>query len=276
MPIRWPTPLLLPLLLATACAHQPDASNAGATEAVASHAGVAADAHHWADSGQMVLVTTADWDSTSGELRRYERTGKGWRQVGEATQIVVGRTGVAWGIGLNSAHGDGPVKREGDGKAPAGVFSIGRAFGYAGSARTGLDYRAMGSNDWCIDVPESPFYNEIVDRSLAKGVGLDQSTEPMRRDIHADGDQRYREGFVIEHNAANVRNAGSCIFAHLWTGPTSTTAGCTAMAPASMDALLAWLDQTHKPVFVQLPQAQYQLLRDAWQLPQITVAETAR
>ena len=39
--------------------------------------------------------------------------------------------------------------------------------------------------------------------------------------------QRYREGFVIEHNAANTRNAGSCIFAHLWSAPDSTTAGCT-------------------------------------------------
>ncbi len=261
-PIRCTASLLLPLMLA-ACAHGPTTTHA-------------TDARHWSDAGQMVLVTTANWDSTSGDLRRYERDGDGWRQIGATTQIVVGRTGIAWGIGLNTEHGDGPVKREGDGKAPAGVFSIGPAFGYADSARTGLDYKAMGANDWCIDVPDSPFYNQIVDRSLAKGVGLDQSTEPMRRDIHANGDQRYREGFVIEHNASNVRNAGSCIFAHLWTAPDTTTAGCTAMAPDSMDALLAWLDQARKPVFVQLPQAQYQRLRDTWQLPRVSASESAR
>ncbi len=269
MSIRWTAslslPMLLPLLLA-ACAHGPAAMIAAND----------ADARHWADAGQMVVVTTADWDSTNGQLRRYERTGNSWRQVGEATQIVVGRTGIAWGIGLNAEHGDGPVKREGDGKAPAGVFSIGPAFGYAGSGRTGLAYKAMGANDWCIDVPDSAYYNQIIDRSLVKAPLLDQSSEPMRRDLHADGDQRYREGFVIEHNAANIRNAGSCIFAHLWAAPDSTTAGCTAMAPASMDALLAWLDQTRKPIFVQLPHAQYQQLRDAWQLPQIAAAETAR
>ena len=263
MPIRRTATFLLPLLLATACAHSPpnDASNA---------------APQWADAGQMVLVTTANWDSTSGELRRYERDGAGWKQVGDASNIVVGRTGSAWGIGLNTTHGDGPVKREGDGKAPAGVFSIGPAFGYADSARTGLGYKAMGQNDWCIDVPDSAYYNQIIDRSLVKAPLLDQSSEPMRRDIHADGDQRYREGFVIEHNAANTRNAGSCIFAHLWSAPDSTTAGCTAMAPASMDTLLAWLDEKRKPVFVQLPQAQYRQLRAAWNLPQVSSVERAR
>lgn len=263
MPIRRTASFLLPMLLATACVHTPadDTGN---------------DASHWADASQMVLVTTADWDSISGELRRYERDGTGWTQVGDASAIVVGRTGIAWGIGLNAQHGNGPVKREGDGKAPAGVFVIGPAFGYASSATTGLDYKAMGTNDWCIDVPDSAYYNQIIDRSLVKAPLLDQSSEPMRRDIHADGDQRYREGFVIQHNAANIRNAGSCIFAHLWAAPDSTTAGCTAMAPASMDALLGWLDARRKPVFVQLPQAQYTQLRDAWKLPHITSTEHAR
>ncbi len=263
MPIRRTAMMLLPLLLATACVHSPldDASG---------------QASHWSESGQMVLVTTADWDSTNGELRRFERDGAGWKQVGNASDIVVGRTGVAWGLGLHTRHGEGPVKREGDGKAPAGVFAIGPAFGYAGSTRTGLAYKPMSINDWCIDVPDSSYYNQIIDRSVVKAPLLDQSSEPMRRDIHAKGDQRYREGFVIQHNAANARSAGSCIFAHLWTAPNSTTAGCTAMAPASMDTLLGWLDARRKPVFVQLPQAQYQAMRNDWKLPVIRIAETAR
>ena len=263
MPIHRTATFRLPLLLATACAHSP--SNNASNEA-----------RHWADAGQMVLVTTANWESTNGELRRYERDGSGWKQIGETSEIVVGRTGTAWGIGLNTQHGEGPVKREGDGKAPAGVFSIGPAFGYADSAITGLTYKTMGQNDWCIDVPDSAYYNQIIDRSVVKAPLLDQSSEPMRRDIHADGDQRYREGFVIEHNAANTRNAGSCIFAHLWSAPGSTTAGCTAMAPASMDTLLAWLDEKRKPVFVQLPQAQYAQLRTEWKLPLISNTDAAR
>lgn len=223
----------------------------------------------WAQARQLVLVTTADWDATQGDLRRYERTRAGWRQVGEVAAVSVGRTGTAWGRGLHPAQGDGPQKREGDGKAPAGVFAIGTAFGYAPQAATGLAYQGMGYNDWCIDVPESPLYNRIVDRSVAKAPGLDQSTEPMRLDLHANGDQRYRQGFVIEHNADAMPGAGSCIFAHLWGTPGQVTAGCTAMAPESMQALLAWLDRERQPVFALLPRAQHAALRHAWQLPAI-------
>lgn len=257
MPIRHAVLFLL-FLLSTACAHKPMVDADGAAR--------------WADAGQLVLVTSADWNATGGELRRFERGDGGWTQVGGAVPITLGRTGSAWGIGLNSARDDGPVKREGDGKSPAGVFAIGPAFGYAGSVRTGLDYQAMGTNDWCIDVPESAYYNRIVDRSVVKAPGLDKSSEPMRRDLHVDGDQRYREGFVIEHNAGGaVRQGGSCIFAHLWKAPGETTSGCTAMAPADMEALLAWLDARRHPVFVQLPKAEYARLVHDWKLPEIAL-----
>lgn len=259
MPIRPIAALLLTTLLA-ACAHAPASTTSTA----------------WSDANQLVLVTTADWDATTGELRRFERDGTGWHEVGEAAPISVGRTGTAWGIGLNAARSDGPVKREGDGKAPAGVFAIGTAFGYAGEANTGLGYKGMGSNDWCIDVPDSGFYNQIVDRSVAKGKGLGLSTEPMRRDLHENGDQRYRQGFVIRHNTGNTPYAGSCIFAHLWGSPGQATAGCTAMAPETMQPLLAWLDRSRKPVFVLLPKAQYAALKHDWQLPQIASTEHAR
>lgn len=254
MPIRRTATFLLPLALA-ACAHAPSTSG---------------EAAHWANARQLVLVTTADWDAQSGTLRYFEREGTGWKQVGDGFDVTVGRNGTAWGIGLHAARSDGPVKREGDGKAPAGVFAIGTAFGYAPSAKTGLTYQGMGVNDWCIDVPESNYYNKIVDRSLVKAPYLDKSSEPMRRDLHADGDQRYREGFVIEHNADGAnRQGGSCIFAHLWKAPGEATAGCTAMAPDHMAPLLAWLDARQHPVFVELPQAQYAQLRGAWKLPEI-------
>jgi len=259
MPLRRIAALLLALPLA-ACAHRTALPSA--------------DAEHWAKAQQLVLVTSADWDATGGELRRFERESDGWKQVGDAVPVTLGRNGSGWGLGLNPQRGDGPVKREGDGKAPAGVFAIGTAFGYADHAKTGLRYQAMTTNDWCIDVPASNYYNKIIDRSTVKAPYLDQSSEPMRRDLHADGDQRYREGFVIEHNADGAaRQGGSCIFAHLWKAPGETTAGCTAMAPDSMDALLAWLDAHRKPVFVLLPNAQYAALKRDWKLPEITGSE---
>lgn len=223
----------------------------------------------WQDARQMVLVITADWTATEGQLARFQRSAadQPWTAVGAPQPIAVGRNGVAWGRGLHALQAEGPRKHEGDGKAPAGVFTLGEAFGYAPSVKTGLKYAAMNGAHYCVDVPASPLYNQIVDERDVGQDAVKGSTEPMRRDLHANGDARYKEGFVIQHNADNVAGAGSCIFAHLWKSPGEPTAGCTAMAATSMDQLLAWLDAKRHPILVQLPMAEYTRLRDGWQLP---------
>lgn len=224
----------------------------------------------WASARQMVLVTTPNWDADHGELRRYRRGVDGdWEPVGNAEPVTVGRAGTGWGLGLHPPQSTGTSKREGDGRAPAGVFAIGTAFGYADQAATALPYAAMDAGDYCIDVPASPLYNRIVDTAQVGKAAVEGSTEPMRRDIHADGDQRYRLGFVVEHNGQAVPQAGSCIFAHLWKSPGTPTAGCTAMAPATMDALLGWLRPELDPVFVLLPEGEYRRLSAAWALPDL-------
>ncbi|BDU17194.1 L,D-transpeptidase family protein [Lysobacter auxotrophicus] len=221
----------------------------------------------WNDARQLVLVTTSDWNATTGTLRRYEREGSAWREAGSPTPITVGRSGSAWGIGLHPAQPDGLQKQEGDGRAPAGVFRIGTAFGYADIAATGWPYQGMSASDWCIDVPASPLYNRIVDAKTVGDAAVEGSTEPMRRDLHANGDVRYKLGFVIEHNPGNRSAAGSCIFAHLWRAPGEPTAGCTAMPEPAMRELLAWLDPRRKPVFALLPDNELERLHAAWDLP---------
>ena len=221
----------------------------------------------WQQARQMVVVTTPDWDSSQGTLRSYERVADGWRQVGAAAPVTIGRAGAAWGLGLHAPQ-PGAQKREGDGRAPAGVFAVGTAFGYADSASTALPYAPMRASHYCIDVNDSPLYNQIVDADAVGTAAIEGSTEPMRRDLHADGDQRYRLGFVIEHNTEARPAGGSCIFAHLWKSPTDATAGCTAMDPATMGRLLSWLQPAQRPVLVLLPRHEYLRLHRAWQLPQ--------
>ena len=228
-----------------------------------------AAAGSWADSRQLVLVTVPDWDADHGTLRRYERSAGHWREVGAARPVTIGRSGAAWGSGLHPSPQQGSIKREGDGRAPAGVFRIGRAFGYAAQADTALPYDPMQASHYCIDVNESPLYNTIVDARLVGTQAVAGSTEPMRRDIHADGDQRYRLGFVIEHNTSRQPAAGSCIFAHLWKSPADATAGCTAMDAATMTDLLAWLRPERAPLFVLMPVQEYARLQSQWQLPAI-------
>ena len=225
----------------------------------------------WGNAQQIVVVVTPDWNADHGMLGTYERVQGKWRQVGEREPVMVGRKGSAWGLGLHPDPGTGPqagpLKREGDGRSPAGVFGIGDAFGYARQADTALPYDAMQASHYCMDVSGSPLYNRIVDARAVGAEAVAGSTEPMRLDLHAAGDQRYRLGFVIEHNPQARRDAGSCIFAHLWRKPTESTAGCTAMDDPTMTRLLAWLRPDRHPVFVLLPANEYAALRHAWQLP---------
>ncbi len=87
-------------------------------------------------STQMIIILTKNWEDTTGILLRYERNklGEKWNQTGDAYTVSVGRNGLAWGTGLHGgALDEGPVKHEGDGKAPAGVFRLSKIFGYESS-----------------------------------------------------------------------------------------------------------------------------------------------
>ncbi|WP_254460111.1 L,D-transpeptidase family protein [Xanthomonas sacchari] len=221
---------------------------------------------------QLILVLAPDWDSPQGQLQAFERDAQGWRTHGQAFDVSLGRHGSAWGLGLHPAQHDGPQKREGDGRSPAGVFTIGEAFGYASRIDSAMPYQAMQESNYCIDVPTSPLYNRIVDAKDVGSATVAGSTEPMRLDLRHDGDMRYREGFVIQHNAQATPGAGSCIFAHLWRAPGAPTAGCTAMQPADMQGLLAWLRPSAAPLFVLLPRDAYRRLQADWSLPAVEPA----
>src|SRR5262245_3293537 len=90
---------------------------------------------------QIVVVTTAGWDTIAGQAQLFERKtpAASWKQVGSPFEIVVGKTGLAWGSGVltPAPQASDPIKKEGDGKAPAGVFRLGKAFGYASQPPAG-------------------------------------------------------------------------------------------------------------------------------------------
>ena len=221
----------------------------------------------WKDARQLVLVVTPGWDANQGTMSSYERVANTWKKRDEGVSVAIGRSGSAWGTGLSAKQESGLVKKEGDRRSPAGVFRIGDAFGYSDAVSTGLHYRAMRESDYCIDVSGSPLYNQIVDANKVGKAAVEKSTEPMRRDLHANGDHRYKLGFVIEHNANARADGGSCIFAHLWKQPGEPTAGCTAMEERVMRGLIGWLRADQHPVFVLLPEAEYRRLKADWNLP---------
>jgi D-alanyl-D-alanine dipeptidase len=212
--------------------------------------------------GQALVVTTAGWTDVSGTAQRYQKTGDQWTKVGDPFPIVVGKTGLAWGRGtVDTANLTGPQKHEGDGKAPAGIFLLGTAFGYDASAATDLHYTQLRDTVECVDDSNSVHYNELLDSSaMTKDWN---SSEHMHR-----SDELYRLGIVVEHNQhPAVKQDGSCIFLHIWRGPGQGTVGCTAMEPTNIAALLRWFDPKKNPVLIQMPLDQYRQYQTRWDLP---------
>jgi L,D-peptidoglycan transpeptidase YkuD (ErfK/YbiS/YcfS/YnhG family) len=216
---------------------------------------------------QLIVVVTDGWDAPTGELRRFARDGgrgAAWHAVGGVIPVVVGHAGLGWGAGLRprDGDGDGPTKREGDGRAPAGRFALGDVTGYddAAPAGTRLRYRRATPALRCVDDPAaSAAYNRLVDAPAAAPPPW-RSAERMRRD-----DELYRLTVFVRHNDARTPGAGSCIFLHVWADPSTSTVGCTAMALPDLRTVVAWTDPSTE--LVQLPRAVYRRLERAWDLP---------
>lgn len=216
---------------------------------------------------QILVVTTPGWDSTSGWLRRFSRSGPAsrWQPVGEPIPIVVGRAGLGWGADYRALARDAaPVKHEGDGRSPAGAFPLGTTFGFAprdSMAWVRMPYLPLASTTDCVDDTTSSHYNRLVDRAAVGRVDW-ASAEHMRTI------DQYEIGVVVDYNAAPPRpGAGSCIFLHIWGGPGSTTTGCTAMPRDRLETVVRWLDRARHPALVQMPAEEYDRLRARWRLP---------
>lgn len=225
------------------------------------------------DARQVAIVIVSDWNSVDGLLQRFQRHGTrdAWMAVGKSIPIVVGKNGLAWGKGLINAQRLGadpndPVKREGDGKAPAGVFSLDASFGYASRRPAGsrMPYLRLTSSMECVDDMKSSYYNRIVDRWQIQSPDWSSSERMLRHD------GIYRWGVYVEHNARPVKpGAGSCIFLHVWRAAGQGTAGCTAMPKGDVELLLTWLDPAKSPRLVQLPRPLYERVRKRLALPSI-------
>ncbi len=204
------------------------------------------------DSRQLLVVTVPTWNSTTGLLQRFdrERTADVWRKAGTPIAISIGRAGLAWGRGLHPVPQatEGGIKKEGDGRSPAGIFSLMNAFGYAAAntmTALKIPYEHCTESLRCVDDAASPDYNRIIPEP--KGGAPWKSAELMKRD-----DDLYRLGVVVAHNQSpRVGGGGSCIFLHIWKEPGATTSGCTAMASGDIETIVRWLDAAKEPRLVQ-------------------------
>lgn len=200
-------------------------------------------------SQQLILVVADDFNTTEAVLTRYQNDGNGFEKVGGEVPVNIGRNGLAWGIGESglSPRGDEPVKKEGDGRAPAGIFVVSKAFGYAAQIDSRMPYIQADKELICVDDSRSEDYNRILSRKESRDP---KSFEWMRRD-----DDLYKIGLVIGHNRYARKWAGSCIFFHIQKSERSPTAGCTAMREEDLAAIMAWIDPAKEPKVVQIPKS---------------------
>jgi D-alanyl-D-alanine dipeptidase len=201
------------------------------------------------ETSQLLVVTTKDWSTKDGNLQRFEKKEGHWRVVGEKINIVIGRNGLGWGIGLHKTPKDAKyIKKEGDGKAPAGLFSLNNAFGYS-SLNFSMDfpYSTYKTTDHCVDDSNSIWYNKIIDSTATTKDYKSFEHMKLKNNL-------YKYGLVVNHNPQQEPQAGSCIFMHIQSKSGRGTAGCTAMKEKEITKVLKWLKEKQKPLLLQLPE----------------------
>ncbi|MDP5171399.1 MAG: hypothetical protein NWR72_14235 [Bacteroidia bacterium] len=257
--MKWSVfPLSLCLIFLSCSEGSPDRSSS-ASAPKSDHQEQKAPVHQ-----QALIVITEGWEDLQATLYAVEWNGGSW-QTKSSHAVVVGSNGLGWGLGVKDfTEKSGPVKHEGDKKSPAGVFTLGKAFGVFSPEnlpKLGLPYELVEWETLCIEDTSSHYYNSIVREDLP-GKDWEQNDRMTRKD------DLYSLGAFVNHNTNPAKpGSGSCIFLHLWRDQDHGTLGCTAMPKSMLLAHLQWLDLTKNPVLVQVPRGEYASLATEFGLP---------
>ncbi|HVZ52308.1 MAG TPA: L,D-transpeptidase family protein [Pseudolabrys sp.] len=181
------------------------------------------------DARRLVLVVADKMDSRVASVQRFTRASPAmpWQADGGPTSALIGLKGVGWARTFRALARNGePIKVDGDKRAPAGFFRIGRPFGLSPSHLPRYLHLAQGTV--CVDDPQSPAYNAITTRAA---VGWTVHGENMWRV------REYRRGLLVDYPTDAKARAGSCIFIHVRRPGGKGTAGCVALEEPEVAAL---------------------------------------
>lgn len=223
------------------------------------------------DCEQLIVGLAPGWDSMHGTLQCFERSRGGpWRAVNQPVPVLFGKNGLAWGRGLAGQDEKGLHKTERDGRAPAGIFRIGKIYTYDAALPPGADFpfHQVTKADAWIDDPMSPDYNRFVTIDDPEHPPPWFNKEKMRHNDFA-----YRWLVEIRHNSdPPLPNEGSAIFFHIRRGPQRPSSGCTTMAENELVRLIKWLRADRHPCYVLLPRETYRERAVEWELPAAAVS----
>ncbi len=221
------------------------------------------------NSKQIMISILPDDVTIEGEMFRFERKNNKWKSQGKPYPVNIGKTGLAWGKGgeLSDNVKRGIYKKEGDGKAPAGIFTIGAAFGNETAATmkskgVKLPFLDVADHLYCVDDVHSEHYNSIVSTEEVKKDWT--SAEEMLRK-----DDLYDLGIFVNHNTPTEAGDGSCIIIHIWRAKGKPTHGCTASSKENILELMQWLDPSQNPLLIQITKEEYPTLKQWFDLPDL-------
>src|ERR1039457_605473 len=169
--------------------------------------------HFIKNNNQVIYVTTPSAASLKGNLLMYERKNKkgSWRLV-DSFAITVGKNGIARDTsGRLQITEDLLIKKEGDGKSPAGIFRLGPVFSYNKLRKLKMPFQQVDTTDICVDDINSAYYNRLTNLDTVKNKDWN-SFEYMKR-----MDDQYEYGIWVKYNNETYTpGRGSCIFLHIW------------------------------------------------------------
>lgn len=224
------------------------------------------------DCQQAVLGIADGWNSSHVTLSLVEKNERGqWVRVLGPYAGRLGRNGLVWGLGLHQNPRKATLKREGDGRSPAGIFALGGLWVTHPTPvkhHRSIPYVKVGPNDiWVTDTKDPKLYNRHVRLQHAACTKWELK-EQMRQT-----DYPHSIKMLICHNTHErpggvVVGGGSSIFFHIWRKDgQSPTAGCTSLAENNLRQIIARLNPSKKPVYILLPKAEYIKQRNEWRLP---------
>ncbi|WP_411828115.1 L,D-transpeptidase family protein [Luteolibacter sp. AS25] len=217
-------------------------------------------------SSQCIVGIADDWNSTHVTLSYFEKNSAGWQQVGGEWKGRLGKTGLVWGRGIHPSPSGATLKKEGDGKSPAGVFDLGGVWGAAESVKKHPKtfYHQVTSRDLWVEDGGSRYYNQFLTLDHEPAEAWEKKAQMKQNDY-----PQSLKMFIAHNRPPNaVPHGGSSIFFHIWrNGGEARTAGCTTMVEERLRFLIANVDPSRRPLYVLLPRSEYQKLKPVWKLP---------
>lgn len=171
------------------------------------------------------IIAVVGNGNSSATISVHQKKGDVWTELFSTTGFV-GRNGVS------------SNKKEGDGKTPDGVYSLGTAFGIASNPGTDLSYKKVTDSDYWVDDVNSEYYNQWVDidetgKQWSSAEHLIEATTP------------YKYTLAINYNTACKPGEGSAIFLHCSNG--RGTSGCVSVPE---DIMIQILDKVNSSTLI--------------------------